>query len=48
MRAHAKAFPHAALVQLDLSTRLALTLRGGVWGDADGVAPELMLGLSVF
>ena len=37
-----------ALVQLDLSTRLALTLRGGVWGDADGVAPELMLGLSVF
>ena len=36
------------LLQLDVNTRLGLTLRGGAWGSAGRVVPEVMLGLHVF
>ncbi len=37
-----------ALLQLDVNTRLALTLRGGVWSTSGHVLPEVTLGLTVF
>ena len=37
-----------ALLQLDINTRLAITLRGGVWSTSGHVLPEATLGLTVF
>jgi len=37
-----------ALLQLDINTRVAITLRGGVWSTSGHVLPEATLGLTVF
>lgn len=37
-----------ALLQLDVNTRIAITLRGGVWSTSGHVLPEATLGLTVF
>lgn len=37
-----------ALLQLDVNTRVALTLRGGIWSTSGHVLPEATLGLTVF
>lgn len=37
-----------ALLQLDINTRVALTLRGGIWSTGGRVLPEATLGLTVF